>query len=849
MTSQQIRQSFLDFFAERGHRLVPSAPVIPHGDPTLLFTNAGMNQFKDVFLGTGSRDYVRAADTQKCIRASGKHNDLEDVGMDTYHHTFFEMLGNWSFGDYFKQEAIAWSWELLTDVWKLDPSRLHATVYRTDDESYELWKAYLPEGHIHRFDEKDNFWEMGETGPCGPCTEIHYDRTPDRTGGPLVNAGHQDVIEIWNNVFIQYNRRQDGSLEDLAARHVDTGMGLERVTAVLQGKTSNYDTDIFQPLIACTEDLSGKSYHAELQHPDGIAMRVIADHIRTLTFAIADGAIPGNEGRGYVLRRILRRAARYARNLGLTEPVLWKHVAVVAATMGDVFPEVVQHQALIEKVIRTEEEQFLTTLDNGRAELAAAATTSTEQISGDVAFRLYDTFGFPLDLTQLIAREDYGLGVDTEAFTALLDAQRVRSRAARKRHHQEVEAGSFNGDELQSRFVGYNRTTVESPVLAVSGNQVVVAETPFYAEMGGQVSDTGSIVVGGFTYEVEEVRTVGGAIVHICQSEIDPAVVGDVACATIDVDRRGDIQREHSATHLLHEALRQVLGSHVQQSGSLVAPDHLRFDFSHFEKPTEDQLRQIEDIVNEKIFEALEVTIEELPIDVARTIPNVKMFFGDKYGSSVRVVTMDPTFSVEFCGGTHVRSTAEIGLFRIMHESSIASGVRRIEAIAGRSIPASIRELIVNIRAQDEEKAVLQERLKAAEREIASMRTSTLKDTIPAIAAAAVTVDGIRVAAATVEAATTDQLKELGDTLRAELKSSGVGILATIIDDKVQLVCVTTDDLLKLKPAGKLVGLAAAMVGGAGGGKPHLATAGGKDAAGVSSMLAEFPKLVSSYTF
>lgn len=825
--------------------MVPSAPVIPHGDPTLLFTNAGMNQFKDVFLGTGSREYVRAADTQKCIRASGKHNDLEDVGMDTYHHTFFEMLGNWSFGDYFKKEAIGWSWELLTDVWKLDPRRLHATVYRTDDESYEIWKAYLPESHIHRFDEKDNFWEMGETGPCGPCTEIHYDRTADLSGAPLVNAGHQDVIEIWNNVFIQYNRKADGTLEDLAAKHVDTGMGLERVTAVLQGKTSNYDTDIFQPLIARTEDLSGRTYQTHLHHPDGIAMRVIADHIRTLTFAIADGAIPGNEGRGYVLRRILRRAARYARTLGLTEPVLWKHVATVASTMGDVFPEVVEHQALIEKVIRTEEEQFLTTLDNGRAELAAAASTSTTTISGELAFRLYDTFGFPLDLTQLIAREDYGLTVDTEAFTELLNAQRERSRAARKRHHQEVETDTLLAT---SQFVGYTRTDVESPVLHVSGNQIVVAETPFYAEMGGQLADTGSIVVGGFQYDVEDVRSAGSAIVHICSSDIDPAVVGDVARLEINVERRRDIQREHSATHLLHEALRQVLGTHVQQSGSLVAPDHLRFDFSHFEKPTDHQLQQIEDLVNEKIFAAIDVTIEEVPIEKARTIPNVKMFFGDKYGSSVRVVTIDPSFSVEFCGGTHVRSTAEIGVFRIMHESSIASGVRRIEAIAGRSIPASIRQLIANVRAEEEEKAVLQDRLRMVERELAAVQTNSLKETIPAIVAAAVMVDGIRVATAAVTAATTDQLKELGDALRAELRSSGVGLLSAVIDQKVQLVCVTTDDLLKTKPAGKLVGSAAAMIGGAGGGKPHLATAGGKDVSAVPSMLTEFPKLVSSYT-
>ncbi len=843
MTSHEIRRSFLEFFEARGHRIVPSAPVIPHGDPTLLFTNAGMNQFKDVFLGMGKRDYVRAADTQKCIRASGKHNDLEDVGVDTYHHTFFEMLGNWSFGDYFKSEAIQWSWELLTDVWKLDPERLYATVYRTDDESFELWKRYLPEERILRFDEKDNFWEMGETGPCGPCTEIHYDRTPGKTGGPLVNAGVQEVIEIWNNVFIEFNRMPDGSLQPLAAKHVDTGMGLERVTAVLQGKPSNYDTDIFQPLIAFTEDLCGRSYVADLDHPDGIAMRVIADHVRTLSFAIADGAIPGNEGRGYVLRRILRRGARYARNLGLTEPVLWKHVDILAKTMGDVFPELLEHQSLIERVIRTEEEQFLTTLDNGRSELALAATASEGQIAGEVAFRLYDTFGFPLDLTELIAREEYGISVDVDAFHALLDAQRERSRAARKRHVQAVDETAI---DAASHFVGYSATESQSEVLYVEGNQIVIAETPFYAEMGGQVSDTGTITVGGSTYEVEDVRTAGSAIVHLCRTDVS-ASVGDAALAKLDVPRRRDIQREHSATHLLHEALRQVLGTHVQQSGSLVSPEHLRFDFSHFEKPTDDQLQTIEDIVNEKIFENIDVYTEDLPIEQARSVPNVKMFFGDKYGDRVRVVFIDPTFSVEFCGGTHVRNTSEIGLFRILHESSIASGVRRIEAVAGRSIPKTIADLVHHGQLLADEKQRLQDRIRDLERELAALRTGELKNVIPDLVAGAVMAGELKVAVGKVNAESMDQLKELADELRAALKTNGVGLLAAIIDEKAQLVCVSTDDIMKAKPAGKLVGAAAQQLGGGGGGKPHLATAGGKDLDRLDNVLSEFPNLVANF--
>jgi alanyl-tRNA synthetase len=846
MTCAEIRASFLSFFEQRGHRIVPSAPVIPHGDPTLLFTNAGMNQFKDVFLGTGRRDYTRAADTQKCIRVSGKHNDLEEVGRDTYHHTFFEMLGNWSFGDYFKEEAIGSSWELLTEVWKLDPKRLHATVYRTDDESFEIWKKYLPVNHIHRFDEKDNFWEMGDTGPCGPCTEIHYDHTPDFSGAPLVNAGDARVIEIWNNVFIQYNRRPDGSLEDLPSKHVDTGMGLERVAAVLQGVSSNYDIDIFQHLIRFTEQLSGKKYQSDLDHPDGIAMRVIADHIRTLSFAIADGAMPGNEGRGYVLRRILRRAARYARNLGFSEPVLWQHVDALVKVMGDAFPEIAKQQDLITKVIKAEEEQFLVTLDNGRAELASAAGFITNgTLSGSIAFKLYDTYGFPLDLTDLIAREEYGLQVDHEGFHTHLTEQRERSRAARKAHIQEVSSTNLG---VSTEFTGYTSRETESPLLHVSGNAVVLAATPFYVEMGGQQGDTGELVVGGSRYVVEDVRKVGDAIVHLCETKVD-AAVGDVAIARVDVERRREIEREHSATHLLHEALRRVLGTHVQQSGSLVAPDHLRFDFAHFERLRDDELRAVEDLVNEKIFASIGVVTEELPIEKARTVPGVKMFFGDKYGDTVRVVTIDPEFSAEFCGGTHVRNTSEIGLFKIVSEGSVAAGVRRIEAIAGRAMPRWITQQLARETALTDEAAQLQERIRTLERDLQHTRTQQLKAQIPSLISGAVQKElagglGVRVVAGRIDVEDTDQLKDLGDELRSQLKSGGVGLLASVTDGKVLLVCVVTDDVTKHLSAGTLVGQVAKQLGGGGGGKPHMATAGGKDAGKLDETLKNFPTLV-----
>ncbi len=847
MTSKEIRQSFLDFFKSKEHRIVQSAPVVPHGDPTLLFTNAGMNQFKDVFLGVGSRDFNRAADTQKCIRVSGKHNDLEEVGVDTYHHTFFEMLGNWSFGDYYKEEAIAWAWELLTEVWKLDTSRLHATVYRTDDEALEIWKKYLPEAHIHRFDEKDNFWEMGETGPCGPCSEVHYDRTPDKSGAKLVNAGVPEVIEIWNLVFIQYNRKADGSLEPLAATHVDTGMGFERICSVMQGVGSNYDTDVFMPIIKKIEELSGKKYSGELDSPDGIAMRVIADHLRTLSFAIADGAMPGNEGRSYVLRRILRRACRYGRNLGFREPIVYKLLPTLIESMGDVFPELINNKTTIEKVIKGEEESFLQTLERGLDRFDELKNTdevaNTKMISGSDAFLLYDTFGFPLDLTELIAREN-GLGVDIEGFNANMAEQKARSRAARKVHSQEVEMPVI--DEV-TEFTGYSELETNSKVLYVSENQIALAKTPFYSESGGQVADTGVIVLAGQSYEVIDVKKAGNAIIHICDREIEP-LVGHEALAKVDAVRRRSIMRNHSATHLLHEALRQVLGEHVQQAGSLVSPEHLRFDFNHFEKVTDEQIKTIENIVNRKILENIDVKIESMSIEEAQKNPKIKMFFGDKYGDVVRVVTMDSKYSIELCGGVHVHNTAEIGLLKITSESSIAAGVRRIEAVTGAGVEKYLSELEIIVIEKDRAIEELKERMKQLEKQLVSFKQAELNNSVPQLIESAKTINGVKVISCRMDLENIDLQRSVAEKLRDTLGNAGIALIGGIIENKVSLVAVSTDDLKAKAPAGKLVGDAAKTVGGGGGGKPHLATAGGKDISMLDDLLnTEFYKIAEKY--
>ncbi len=846
MTSNEIRQSFLDFFKSKEHRIVPSAPVVPHGDPTLLFTNAGMNQFKDVFLGIGNRDYVRAADTQKCIRVSGKHNDLEEVGVDTYHHTFFEMLGNWSFGDYYKIEAIDWAWELLTKVWKLDVNRLHATVYRTDDEAYQLWKNYLPEERIHRFDEKDNFWEMGETGPCGPCSEIHFDRTPDMSGGPLVNAGVPEVIEIWNLVFIQYNRKANGELEPLASTHVDTGMGFERITAVIQGKDSNYDSDVFMPMINKIVELSGKTYLNKLDDPDSIAMRVIADHVRTLSFAIADGALPGNEGRSYVLRRILRRGCRFARNLGFKEPLMYKLLPVLIETMGESFPELIKQKNIIEKVIKGEEESFLQTLERGLEKFEEITNKLKDEnnntINGADAFLLYDSFGFPLDLTELLARENNFI-VDIDGFNINMKEQKERSRASRKIHSQEVELPLT---DAKSSFVGYNNTSYESEILYVNENQVILAETPFYVESGGQVSDTGKLVIAADSYNVIDVRKSGNAIIHICDRDVEPAI-GQVALAIVDSERRQHIKRNHSATHLMHEALRTILGDHVQQAGSLVSPEHLRFDFNHFEKVTNEQLSEIEKMVNKKILENINVNIEVLPLEKARENSKIKMFFGDKYGDEVRVITMDPKYSMELCGGIHVGNTAEIGLFKIVSESSIAAGVRRIEAVTGKGIEEYINETLNKLDNSKNEIAELHSQISHLEKEIAKLKLKEATSHFEKYANSGKNVKGINVIAVEIKVEDMQQLRDLAESFRNYLGKNSIALLATVADEKIQIACVVTDDLVSKYPAGKLVGIAAKLIGGGGGGKPQFATAGGKDITKLAELLNSFNEIVEQF--
>ncbi|MBX3044772.1 MAG: alanine--tRNA ligase [Candidatus Kapabacteria bacterium] len=846
MTSQEIRQSFLDFFKEKQHRIIPSAPVIPHGDPTLLFTNAGMNQFKDVFLGVGSRDYVRAADTQKCIRVSGKHNDLEEVGVDTYHHTFFEMLGNWSFGDYYKIEAIDFAWELLTKVWGLPVERLHATVYKTDDEAFEIWKNYLPESQIHRFAEKDNFWEMGETGPCGPCSEVHFDRTPDLSGGKLVNAGVPEVIEIWNLVFIQYNRKNSGELEPLSSTHVDTGMGFERICAVIQGKESNYDTDVFMPLINEIAKLSGKKYDGGLTDPDSIAMRVIADHVRTLSFAIADGALPGNEGRGYVLRRILRRGCRFARNLGFRQPVIYKLLPILENIMADVFPEIKEQMPTIERIIKGEEESFLQTLDRG-IEIFEEKSNDTISsgyniVSGADAFLLYDTYGFPYDLTELLAREK-NLTIDKAGFDELMKQQKERSRASRKSAAEEVELPNVKFD---CKFIGYSNIEAESEVLFVKDNLLVTAETPFYAESGGQISDTGTATLAGEVYNVLDMRKIGNTIFHICDRDIEN-LIGTIALLKVDSKRRKNIMRNHSATHLMHEALRELLGNHVQQAGSLVAPDYLRFDFNHFEKVKPEQIKEIENIVNSKILENINISIEEKELEKAREISKIKMFFGDKYGDTVRVVTMDPKFSMELCGGTHVSNTAEIALFKIISESSVAAGVRRIEAITGDAVNEYIHDLSDKILESEKAKEELNHRIKQLEKEISELKLADKSGELSNLIQTGILYNGIKIVCSIVDAENLDELRNLGDSLRNELGKSGIGLLAAEIEGKAQMVCVATDDIKDKYPAGKLIGIAAKELGGGGGGKPHLATAGGKDVDKLPNLIKIFPEMVKNY--
>jgi len=937
MTSREIRQSFLDFFKSKQHTIVHSAPVIPHGDPTLLFTNAGMNQFKEIFLGTGKRDYTRAADTQKCIRVSGKHNDLEEVGRDTYHHTLFEMLGNWSFGDYYKKEAIAWAWELLTEVWKMPKERLWVTVYNTDEEAEKIWAQYINPSRILRFGEKENFWEMGDTGPCGPCSEIHIDLT-QRGDAPeaMVNAGSPELIEIWNLVFIQYNRNADSSLTELPAKHVDTGMGFERVCAVMESMKSNfkkfpsnYDSDVFTPIIARIAEIAKIEYKASHTDTD-VAMRVIADHIRALTFAIGDGATPSNEGRGYVLRRILRRASRWGRKLELREPFMYQLVQTLVDTMSDVFPEIKEHQTHIERVIKSEEESFNQTLDRGLEifEQTVVDLKQSKVFPGEAAFKLYDTFGFPLDLTQLLCSER-GLTVDAATFAQLMDAQRERSRDSKLHGGSDVSeseriaaqskeaAKQFPSElfEKEFQFLGYDLTDTRAAILASEKNLVVLNATPFYAESGGQMGDAGEIVIDGKSFPVIDTQKSGKVHIHILGEDIPKYSARYEAEAKVDPKRRYSIMRNHTATHLMHAALRQTLGTHVHQAGSLVAPEYLRFDFAHFAKVSEQELSDIEHIVNEKIKENILLQHHRsIPFDDAKKM-GALMFFGDKYGDKVNVVQFGE-FSKEFCGGIHVKNTNEIGFFKFRTESSSASGVRRVEALTcdyaveylniqnktyreriehaydiidavqsmhnqlGASSPFSNEEALgldtklrrfedipelpqsivtddltaefsaqrLRFTALENYILELSDKKKQIEKEASKAAIQSASGNLDHLIASSQKVGGFNVVSSKIAANDAEALKSLGDALRLKI-GSGVGLLASVIDDKVALVCVVSDDLIKSKnlQAGKIVGAVAKQLNGGGGGKPHLATAGGKDVAKLDEILKNFSDTLKGF--
>jgi len=870
MTSREIRNQFLEFFKDKEHKIVASAPVVPFDDPTLLFTNAGMNQFKDVFLGMGKRDYKRAVDTQKCIRVSGKHNDLEEVGHDTYHHTFFEMLGNWSFGDYYKAEAIEWAWELLTKVWNLPKERLWATVYKDDNEAFELWKAKtdINPKHILKFGEKDNFWEMGETGPCGPCSEIHFNIGDDFENPEYVNAGSPECIEIWNLVFIQNNRDENGKLHNLPSKHVDTGMGFERICAVLQKKNSNYDTDIFHPIINEVVKLSKIKIEKNLSEEAldkseeiKIPMRVIADHIRALTFAIADGAVPGNEGRGYVLRRILRRAARYGRKINLSEPFLYQLVDVLVETMGDVFPEIEEKKEYVKKVIKGEEESFNATLDRGIdlfEEIIEKLNKKKEKlIPGEDVFKLYDTYGFPVDLTNIMAIEK-GFSIDEVKFNELMSQQKDRAREASKEKFASVNVSlndtkgfSFSSDE-PTVFTGYDELRSKSKITGLKKDGktelVILDKSPFYVEAGGQVDDHGSLILENNQFNVVDLLKVENKIIHVVENDLKKILQPDTELISeVDSKYRWDVMRNHSVTHFLHASLRKILGTHVQQAGSYVGPDHLRFDFTHFTKPSPEELRDIEALVNEQLRKNLQMYHHrDIPFDKAKKM-GALMFFGDKYGEKVNVVQFGD-FTMEFCGGTHVKNSSEIGLFKIISEASIANGVRRIEAVTGAGVEKYIQSQLEHMNQFSHRIDELLDTKKKLEKEISDLKLKEKLGQLDHILSLHSVEKGIKIFKGKVHADNMDELKSFGDELRNKM-GGGVGVLISQIEDKVGIVAVVSDDLIKERKlsAGKIVGELAKLVGGGGGGRPHLATAGGKDVAGIIAAISKIEKIVSEF--
>ena len=859
MTSSEIRTAFLEFFKNKGHQIVPSAPMVVKNDPTLMFTNAGMNQFKDIFLGNSPPKYKRIANTQKCLRVSGKHNDLEEVGIDTYHHTMFEMLGNWSFGDYFKKEAIAWSWELLTEVYKLPKDRLYVTVFEGDEkeklafdtESFDHWKKVIPEDRILKGNKKDNFWEMGDTGPCGPCTEIHIDlRTDDERkkikGADVVNAGHPQVIEVWNNVFMEFNRKADSSLEALPARHVDTGMGFERLCMALQSKTSNYDTDVFQPIIQFIAVNAKKKYGAD--EKTDIAMRVMSDHIRAIIMAIADGQLPSNNKAGYVIRRILRRAVRYAFTfLDLKDPFLFKLVPIVAEQFKDVFPEIKSQQDFIMRVIQEEENAFLRTLETG---IRKFEEYKGKNIEGKFAFELYDTFGFPIDLTQLMAREK-GMDVDMEGFNSSLEEQKKRSRAASVVDTEDWITVN-KGDTVE--FTGYDELECETEILRYrkvkaknkEQFQIVLSHTPFYAESGGQVGDTGYLKSEKENILITDTQKENNLIIHFCDKL--PLDLTSSFTAMVDKNRRKLITNNHSATHLMHSALKQVLGTHVNQKGSLVNENETRFDFSHFAKVSDAEIKQIEKIVNEKIRE--NIFLEELrniPIKVA-TDMGATALFGEKYGEFVRVIIFDPKFSIELCGGTHVSSTGQIGLFKIVAESAVAAGVRRIEGITAANAEAYIDQ-------QNAELLALKELLKnpkdAVQRvqELIDENTELLKKIEQFIAEKTQQVkkvlmnkikkvNGINIIAERIDLPSSEAIKNLSFELKNQVENLFF-LAGAEIDGKALLSLILSDSLVKEKNlnATNIIRELAKEIQGGGGGQPFYATAGGKNAAGIETAL------------
>lgn len=865
MKSKEIRASFLDFFKQKGHEIVESAPVVPIGDTTLLFTNAGMNQFKDMFLGSGSRPYKRCADTQKCMRVSGKHNDLDAVGRDSYHHTFFEMLGNWSFGDYYKKDAILWAWELLTDVWKIPKDKLYATVYKTDEEALELWKEVTDIGHerILKFGKKDNFWEMGDTGPCGPCSEIHIDLGPESCDKKdvdhvcSVNGICGRYIELWNLVFMQYNRDEQGKLHDLPAKHVDTGAGFERLAAVLDNRPSNYDTDLFTPIIEQVSQLSNKIYPGNSEA--GMPYRVIADHIRALCFTIADGALPGNEGRGYVLRRILRRASRFGLNLGIEGAFLYKLVDTVISVMGSAFPELESKKEHIVLILKNEEDRFSKTLDKGLSLLEDICSDmkNNDTIDGALAFKLYDTFGFPYELTEEIADEK-GLRIDKKGFDAEMATQKEQARANQKKGEYIADASIDGIDELteKSEFKGYSDIETRACVIGIWKNsqkikkadkgekvQILLSETPFYAESGGQVGDTGRISnENGLTARVIQTDKIKGLSVSTVEVLSGFLEVNQKIIAETDNIQRSATEKNHTATHLLHAALKKVLGKHVNQAGSLVTPDRLRFDFTHFDKMTPDQILRVEKIVNDQIMRNEKLSVAEMDYNQAVT-GGATALFDEKYGDKVRVVEIEG-FSKELCGGTHVSSTGEIGSFKVISEASVSQGIRRIEAATGMNafnhhnycyhlLEGLGRSLNTNPDNLSEMVEKLKSQLKQKDKEIEKIKQKDMVSGIDDVFGNAIDIKNFKIVPAQVKGLDMPSLRDLADRLM-EKAGTGVILAGSAADEKAFIVVKVSKSLTKSIKAGDLVKAMAGICGGGGGGRPDMAQAGGKDPSRIS---------------